>query len=221
MKLSSALCCLGAIAALRVHHTIRASAQADSAGPPPKALLVAGERGEDLYDAARAGAWKTAARQLAGLEAAMHRLAPEIRTGAGQGDRFEREVTALDGTVARRERQATTAHANQVTLIVADLTEPFSGRIPAAITRLDYYGRELAIGATAGDYHRLETAARGLRHEWDIVRPLATARAPAVARRFEGLVARVEAARSRAEYGRLAAPLLDEVDELERVARPA
>ena len=36
-------------------------------------------------------------------------------------------------------------------MIAADLIEPFNPQVPAAITRLDYYGRELEIGSAALD----------------------------------------------------------------------
>ena len=210
------------LAALLANPAGRAAAQADSAaGRPPKALVDAGEHGEDLYDAATAGHWKAAARQLAALKLAVARLAPTVRSDAGKRERLQREIAALERSVAGRQRQATIVEANQVTLTVADLTEPFAPSVPVGITRLDYYGRELAIWSASGNDERLRAAARGTRHEWDRVRPVVAGRDSRVARQFEDLVTRVEGAGSHAEYGRLAKRLLDDVDELERVMGPS
>jgi hypothetical protein len=151
-----------------------------------------------------------------------------MRTGTSPEERrehelgaLEREVDSLTRSVGRKDRQATMVTANQVTRIVADLTEPFSTSALVAITRLDYLGRELAIWSAAGDDDdRLRPSIRGLRREWDVVREEVEAKDRAVARRFEALVRRLETVGSRADIGRLAEQVLAEVDELERVALP-
>ena len=85
------------------------------------------------------------------------------------------------------------------------------------MTRLDFYGRELEIGSETGATPRLESAVRGIRHEWDAVRPAVSARDSLVVRKFDALVTRIERARSPAEYWRLAEQELAEVDNLEHV----
>jgi hypothetical protein len=56
-----------------------------------------------------------------------------------------------------------------------------------------------------------------MRREWDALRPRLNTRGGAQARKFESLVAQVEAAKAPAEYARLAKSVLDEVDNLEKV----
>ena len=107
--------------------------------------------------------------------------------------------------------------ANQATLIAANMTAPYAPRVPVEVTRLDFYGRQLEIWAETGAAARLDSATRGVRHEWDAVHPAVSARGPAVARRFDALVTRLERAGSPAEYRRLAQLELAQVDDLERV----
>ncbi|MGH7511388.1 MAG: hypothetical protein ACREOQ_00555 [Gemmatimonadales bacterium] len=205
----------GLIAALLAAPAARSLAQGDSARagrPVPTALAAAGEHGENLYDAAKAKAWRTAGRRLKALEADVAQLGTQP-----DADRLQDEVDSLRQSVARRQRQATMVEANQVTRIVADLTAPYAPKVPVEVTRLDFYGRELEIGSETGAAPRLESAVRGIRHEWDAVRPAMSTRDSLVARKFDGLVTRIERARSPAEYRRLAEEELAEVDDLEHV----
>ncbi len=211
----------GLIATMLAGTAARAFAQGDSTRPAravPAALVDAGEHAENLYDAAKAKAWRTAARRLKALETDVARLHPEADSApAGESDRLERQVAALKSSVARRQRQATMVAANQVTLIAANMTAVYAPRVPVEVTRLDFYGRELEIWAETGEAARLDSATRGVRREWDAVHPAVSARSPAVARKFDTLVARVERAGSPAEYRRLAQVELAQVDDLERV----
>jgi hypothetical protein len=207
--------CGGLIATLLAAPAPRAVAQGDSAKtarPVPTVLAAAGEHGEDLYDAAKARAWRTAGRRLQALEADVARLSTQP-----DADRLPDEVDSLRRSVARRQRQATMVAANQVTRTVADMTAAYAPRVPVEVTRLDFYGRELEIGSETGTTPRLESAGRGIRHEWDAVRPAVSARDSLVARKFDGMVTRIERARLPAEYRRLAQEELAEVDALERV----
>jgi hypothetical protein len=215
MKPTTLVRCGGVIAALLAAPVARGLAQGDSARagrPVPTALAAAGEHGENLYDAAKAKAWRTAGRRLKALEADVALLDTQP-----DANRLQDEVDSLRQSVARRERQATMVHANQVTRIVAEMTEPYAPKVPVEVTRLDYYGRELEIGSETGETPRLVSAVQGIRHEWDAVRQAVSARDSLVARKFDALVTRIERARSSAEYRRPAAEELAEVDDLEHV----
>ncbi len=213
--------CGGLIATILVAGTARGFAQGDSAKSArsvPKALVDAGEHGENLYDAAKAKTWRTAGRRLGSLEADIARLHAVADSGSRAGaDRLDREAAVLRSAVARRERRTTMEEANQVTLVVADMMAVYVPSVPVEVTRLDFYGRGLEIWSETDSTARLKSAARGARHEWDAIHPAVSARAPAVARRFDALITRVERAESPAEYRRLAQQELAEVDDLERV----
>ena len=106
--------CRGLIVALLAAPAARGLAQGDSARagrPVPTALAATGEHGENLYDAAKARAWRTAGRRLKALAADVALLATQP-----DADRLQDEVDSLRHSVARRQRQATMVEANQVTL---------------------------------------------------------------------------------------------------------
>jgi hypothetical protein len=196
----------------------RAAAQVGrdaSAGHPPEALTQAGEDAENLYDFANARDWTRARAREPALRTALEHLRSERDIPDSTQDRLEGEGAAVRRFIAAERRQSAMLAANRVTLDVANLSAPYHPTVPVEVARLDYYGRELEIWSGARDTTHLKDTAKGIRREWDALSPAATARSPAVARRFGALVARVERARAPAEYGRLATPILDEVDALE------
>jgi hypothetical protein len=188
------------------------------ARPPriPSALTDAGEHAENLYDAAKANDWRTAEHKLQALEGDVARLRADTATSAAARQLAD-ELAELRQSVPKHQRQTTMAEANEITLVVANLTEPYAPNVPVEVTRLDYYGRELELWSETGTAARLERAVQGLGREWEHVHAQVEARSPDVAKRFDALVARVERAKGAAELHRLSQEELDEVDELERV----
>jgi hypothetical protein len=107
--------------------------------------------------------------------------------------------------------------ANQVTLDVANMTAAYKLSVPVEVTKLDYYGRELEVWAQVQDANKLQATVGEMRQTWDSLRPDIEARSQTEAKRFEALVARVESARTAADYTRVATPVLNEVDNLEKL----
>ena len=107
--------------------------------------------------------------------------------------------------------------ANQVTVDVADMTAAYKLSVPVEVTRLDYYGRELEVWAQAKDANKLQATAREMRRTWDSLRPSIETHSATEAKKFDALVARVESAKTPTDYMRVATPVLDEVDNLEKL----
>ncbi len=108
--------------------------------------------------------------------------------------------------------------ANQIMLIAANLTEPFHPKTPVDVTRLDFYGRELEIWSAAKDEAKLKTTADALQEIWKKVRPAVVGHnGKAVAKTFDGLVDKLTRAKSPEDFKAIATPILDEVDNLEKV----
>jgi len=107
--------------------------------------------------------------------------------------------------------------ANQVTLDVANMTTAYKLSVPVEVTKLYYYGRELEVWAQAQDANKLQATAREMRQTWDSLRPTIEAHSIAEARKFDALVARVESAKTDADYAHVATLVLDEVDNLEKL----
>jgi hypothetical protein len=188
-------------------------------GAPPKALEDAGEYGENVYDMAKANDWSKAAAKLNLLKETATKLKSELQSGGGL-DRLTSGITALDKAVTSKDRQAAMREANQITLIVANLNAPYKLAVPVEVTKLDYYGRELEIWSAEKDTGKLQATAAEMRRTWDEVRPaIESHKGAAEAKKFGELVAKVERAKTPDEYARLATPVLDEVDNLEKVFR--
>src|SRR5439155_1288049 len=126
--------------------------------------------GENIYDLVNAKDWAKAAEKYDALKGEAKQLAAELRGAQAEKDRLSEAIKALGQAVATKDRMAAMRWANQVTLIVADLSEPFKPRVPPAVTRLDVYGRELELGAEAKDAAQLRAAVDGLRKNWDKVK---------------------------------------------------
>ncbi|HBB89248.1 MAG TPA: hypothetical protein DC047_16715 [Blastocatellia bacterium] len=183
----------------------------------PASLANAGEFGENVYDYAKANDWKNADVKLAALRDAVKSVRTDVRNNGASVDDLNADVAALDNAVTGKDRQAAMREANQVTLDVANMTTAYKLTVPVEVTRLDYYGRELEVWAQAKDANKLLETAGKLQREWQTLRPSITAKSAAEAARFDTLVARVGSAKTPAAYTSVATPVLNEVDNLEKL----
>ena len=185
---------------------------------PPAALVEVGESSENIYDFAKAKDWAKIGGKWKTLAEAAKQLAGELKGADAGRQRLADVLKSLETAIAAKDEQATKRAANQVTLIAADLSEPFKPEIPAAVTRLDYYGRELEIGVAAKDLAMLKSTADAMRKEWTKLQPaVKTKGGNAEAKKFSDLMVQVAAARSVEDYARVTTPIMDEVDNLEKV----
>ena len=183
----------------------------------PTSLANAGEYGENVYDYAKANDWKSADVKLAALKEAIKNVNTEVKSQSAGVNHLATNVTALNRAVTAKDRQATMRGANQVTLDVANMSTAFKLSVPVEVTKLDYYGRELEVWAEAKDANKLQTTARELRQTWNSLRPTIAAKSAAEPKKFDALVAQVESAKTSADYARAATPVLNEVDNLEKL----
>jgi hypothetical protein len=183
----------------------------------PGSLSNAGEYGENIYDYAKAADWKNALGKLTALRDAAKNVRAEVKNQSAAVDRLDTNVAALGRAVGAKDRQAAMREANQVTLDVADMTAAYKLSVPVEVTKLDYYGRELEVWAQAQDANKLQATAREMRQTWDGLRPSIETRSATEAKTFDGLIVRVESATTPADYARIATPVLDEVDNLEKL----
>jgi hypothetical protein len=196
-----------------------AKASADSgttSSAPPLAVVNVGEYGEQIYDAAVAAQWAKATSLMDSLDAAAKALPDESRNAADR-TRLTPVLDTLRSAVAAKQRGPATEAANRVTYLAARISAPYNPAVPVDVVLLDYYGRELEVGAARKDMARLKATAADIRRTWDAVKPQVVSHgAAAAAARTDTLVSQIEAAKSPAEYAKLAKPFLDVVDELEK-----
>jgi hypothetical protein len=185
---------------------------------PPASLVDVGEFGENIYDLAKAKDWANVGQKMKALEDAAKKLASDLKGAEAGQKRLGMTLKALGKAVTAKDEQATKREANQVTLIAADLIEPFNPEVPAAVTRLDYYGRELEIWVLAKDTAKLKATGDAMRKAWEKLQAaVKTKGGNAEAKRFNRLMDQVTAAKTVDDYARITTPILDEVDNLEKV----
>ncbi len=185
--------------------------------PPEKVpvpFLDAGEYGENIYDLAKAKNWTKAAEKLHELKQSQTQLATaNIKSGE-----LDAVIAALDKDVTAKDKTATLRDANQVTFVVADLTAKYNPPVPIEVIKLDYYGRELEIWSIEKDEAKLKSTSTALSQTWNAVKPKVEAKGGTKeVQNFEALVAKVVAANNVSDYAKVATPILDEVDNLEKV----
>ncbi len=197
-----------------------------SATPPPaepKSSVPAsvtnmGEFAENIYDAAKAKNWNLAQEKLKALNDAVSQTRMQSSAQVQGAPNLDPALAALSKAIVSKNRQAAMHRSNEITSIAADLAEPFHPAVPADINRLDFYGRELEVWSAENNTGKLHSTVQDIRNTWDRVRPAVESHGgQTVAAKFDGLVARGEAAKTSAQFRSIATPILDEVDHLEKV----
>lgn len=184
----------------------------------PAAVEGIGNHGENLYDMAKAGDWKKAATELTALMQSEQQLPNEVKNKKAELERLNQAITATGRAVEAKDRTTTMREANLITLLGADLAAAFKPPVPVEVTKLDYCGRELEIWSAGKNQEKLRETAESMRRTWMTLRPMVESRGgSAEAKKFGDLVALVEAAKTPGDFGKLATPILDEVDNLEKV----
>lgn len=181
---------------------------------PPRVLVDAGEFAENIYDHAKAKDWTKADEKLARLEKA----AADLKTQNLSTAQITETTNALSTAVKAKNELDAMREANQATFLIAGQTAKFNLKVPVEVIKLDYYGREIERLAMTKDEAKLKSTAAAMRQTWNAVKPKVEAKgASKEAAKFESLVAQTEKAASVADYAKVATPILDEVDNLEKV----
>lgn len=188
----------------------RATDSTQAAGVPT-AIADVGTHGEDLYDQVKALNWTHARAIMDSLDQSAAGLKPKERA------QLSGLLDTLHRAVAAHQRDVASEAANRVTFVGANLTESYHPKMPADIVRLDYYGRELEIWAARKNTAKLRATAMALRQTWGRVKAVEISHGgTAAAARMDSLIAQLATAGAPSDYARLATPLLDAVDELEK-----
>jgi hypothetical protein len=182
---------------------------------PPSALVDTGNAARYLFDAARDSRWDAAALQLDALQKA----ARDLPGNAGPADlrrSLGKRVRELTDSVPRHQQLQAMQAANDITRITADLIARFPSQLPAQIPLLEYFGRQLEIGAAARQPAVVKRATRDLRQTWNEIETelLRHGRSDDV-RRITDLVVSLEGTTDLSHVEQLATQELDDVHHLE------
>jgi hypothetical protein len=182
----------------------------------PSELAAVAGFGENLYDAAKANRWVDATAIIDSLDRAAKSLPIGVTARSADALELPRVLDSLRQAVAARQRAAALEVSNRVTYLAAKVSAGYHPQIPSDIALLDYSGRELEIWSARRSASMLIRTAAELRRTWDAARPDVVRHGGTTeAERMDSLVARVASAKTVADYGRVATPILDHVDVLE------
>jgi hypothetical protein len=186
--------------------------------PPPPALEQLGEHAEDLYDQLQAANWTKAAADYAWFKTGLQ----ELEKTPGPAPQSRQDITAAVGKLGQeikaKRQQAAMAAANRVTWLVMQTSSSYKLPVPIAVGQLDYYGRELQVWSLSKDKQRLATTVADLTKTWQSLKPQVLARGGhQQATQFDKLVAQLQQTTDPGALNKLATPILDEVDNLEKV----
>lgn len=199
--------------------TVTTTPTVSNANQVPTSVSQVGETGENIYDAAKANNWTQATAKLNSLKDAAKRLDTESKISENPNeDQLDTVIAELGKAVPANNRLAAMRAANEVTRLAANLSASFNLQVPVSVNLLDYYGRQLEIGVVARDMTQLKTTAKDIQQTWNALRPTVESHGGAAqAKKFDNLVTNVEAANSFNDYDHLATPVLEQVDNLEKV----
>ncbi len=195
-----------------------AVAPAQAKGTVPTSVTNTGEFAENIYDAAQTRNWNLAAEKLKALDETVAQARTQASVQVKAEPELEPALAALTKAIASKNKQEAMHRSNQITSIAANLAEPFHPAVPADINRLDFYGRELEVWSAASNKGKLQSTVRDMRQAWSRVRPSVESHGgQTVAAKFDALVSRAELAKTTGAFKSVAKPILDEVDNLEKV----
>lgn len=179
----------------------------------PAAIHAIAERGEDAYDAGRAGNWVKASREATAIDAAV------AGSEAARNADMQTAVLALRRAITDRDRDGAVNAANHITFLAAQLSAPYHPQIPVEVALLDYYGRDMEIALDSSDLARLGRTASDAKRTWLAVRPRVLPRAggQAAAHGMDLIIEQLTDASGPTVYRKPAAALLEQVDVLETV----
>ena len=194
----------------------RAQGQEDAAKSLAGALQRIETHGEAAYEAARLADWPRARAEVR----ALGQVAATVARGiAGDGEpALAKQMWKLVRAVHDKDRLAAMRAANAITFWEADAGERHGLSVPAAIKRLDCYGRRWQTLLEEGDQEGAAKSRAKLAQTWKEARPLIEAHGGVgEATRYAGLMDGLELRAEPGEPALAAEKLVREVPPLEKV----
>ncbi len=174
------------------------------------------EKAEHAYESVYGGKSGKVLKDILAMHRYIGRLEGELNEGTI--DTMRDTVSALEKALSAGDQHAALLASNQLTMLAAEASRDYHPSMPVEVTLLDYDGRQIQLWAKAGDLHELKRAAGQLEQSWNALLPdLQKHHADAVIKHFDTLVERANRSTSVADYADIANPVLDAVDEVEKV----
>jgi len=171
---------------------------------------------ETIYENLKAQEWDKASEQLTTLNTDRKTL-KSSSLGKGSDQYVEKISHDLGQKIAKKDQFAAMEDANQLTRAAMDLGEPVPAKLTKELTLLDFYGREIEIGALSKDKNKISAATRDIKQVWKSLKPAIEAKSPNTEEpaKFEHVVKQLEEAKDFGTYKDLSTSFLTQVDSLE------
>lgn len=201
------------------------AAPATSAAPKaaaPTSVQAVIQAALHTYDTAGAADWTLAGQQMVLLKAAMRQLKADISTpDAEQKKRLTQlgtDITALDKAITARRRQTSMMTANRIARVGGVLASTYASKVPQSVWQMQYLARELQVwSADPADLKKLRAIPARMDTEWARVKPELASKGDAdLIKEFGDDTAQFKAASAPSDFARLAKPLLDTLDKIEK-----
>ncbi|HOX27559.1 MAG TPA: hypothetical protein PLQ76_00240 [bacterium] len=181
-------------------------------------VLDIGKTAEDIFNNVNAGKWKAVPGKIKHLRTAA--LNSDLARIIG-GDDAKKVNTALDAiekAAADKDKKSALEAANQLTFLAINIAGRYNPAIPVGISLLEYFGRELQLGAAAKDTARINAAIKNIRNTWDMVKgPVREHGGVVEEKAFSLLVLGLEKAGSSSAIVSLYPRVIEQVGRLEKV----
>ena len=190
----------------------------------PKSIYNTGEAAEDLVDYAGAANWSKIKLKIDAIdnlynsyraEAIKNKLSPQLL------DFYSQCVEQLNKDLKLKQADQIAFAANQITGIGTDFENHFSHKIPPAVSRLDYLGRELLLEGKANNSIAVNRRLEDIDETWSVLKPIIFShKGNKQAAVFESLVSKIKSLKNRinsAEYKEYVNKYSDQIDNLEKL----
>ncbi len=190
----------------------------------PTSIYNTGEAAEDLVDYAGAANWSKIKLKIDAIdnlynsyraEAIKNKLSPQLL------DFYSQYVEQLNKDLKLKQADQIAFAANQITGIGTDFENHFSHKIPPAVSRLDYLGRELLLEGKANNSIAVNRRLEDIDETWSGLKPVILShKGNKQAAVFENLVSKIKSLKNRitsAEFKEYVNKYSDQIDNLEKL----
>ena len=182
----------------------------------PASLTAIATHAELVYAAASVDDWAAAESQLTWFDAGYAAMDADVPDQDAYKSQINAALINLRSAVTSRDRRGAMLTANEITRVVAFMSEPLNPLVPTNVALLGYYARQMLYASDAGDIATLKALAAQVHRTWYAFRPNYGAVAnPTQGEMIEGIISGLDGATTAGDFDTLSRQLIDAIQDLE------
>ncbi|MGF7060864.1 hypothetical protein [Brassicibacter mesophilus] len=145
----------------------------NTTGSVPKSLEAIESNSEDIIDDVAKKDWTKADERVSSLEkewSVYEPIAKEKKASQKQINDFRDDLNNLKQLVETKKQYEASLAANRLTLDTISLMDLYKPKVPTAVGKLDYYGRQVMITAEHGDWSQAKKDSESAITTWDTIK---------------------------------------------------